>query len=56
MKLRTIRELHREASPERTTAARPHLTCRWERDTRGKLVCFWMLQPKEEGSVYRLDN
>jgi hypothetical protein len=56
MTLRTTRELLREARPERTTAARSRLICRWEQDTSGKLACFWMLQPKEDGSVYRLDN
>ena len=55
MKLRTIRERLREASPERTTTARSRLTCRWERDTHGKLACFWILQPKEE-APYRLDS
>ena len=53
MKLQTVIEQLREASPEGTTAARPRLTCRWDRDTSGKLACFWTPQPKEEASVYR---
>jgi hypothetical protein len=56
MKLQTVIEQLRERDIERTTATPSRLTCRWEQDTRGKLTCFWTLQPKEEGSVYRLDN
>ena len=59
MKLQTVIEQLRETSPrgserdiERTTATPSRLTCRWEQDTRGKLTCFWTLQPKEEASVY----
>ena len=59
MKLQTVIEQLHETSPrgsecdiERTTATPSRLTCRWEQDTRGKLACFWTLQPKEEASVY----
>jgi hypothetical protein len=37
---------------EKTTATPSRLTCRWEQDARGKLACFWTLQPKEEASMY----
>jgi hypothetical protein len=59
MKLQTVIEQLQETSPggserdiERTTATPSRLICRWEQDTRGKLACFWTLQPKEEASVY----
>ena len=56
MRLQTVRELLRESAlkstEDRTTTTPSRLTCRWEQDTRGKLACFWALQPKEEGSVY----
>ena len=59
MKFQTVIEQLRETSPrgsecgiERTTATPSRLTCRWEQDTRGKLACFWRLQPKEEACVY----
>jgi hypothetical protein len=55
MKFQTVIEQLHETSPrswerdiERTTATPSRLTCRWEQDTRGKLACFWTLQPKEE--------
>jgi hypothetical protein len=50
MKLQTVIEQLHETSPRGSEPSR--LTCRWEQDTRGKLACFWTLQPKEEASVY----
>lgn len=35
-----------ECDIEKTTATPSRLTCRWEQDARGKLTCFWTLQPK----------
>jgi hypothetical protein len=36
---------------EKTTATPSRLTCRWEQDARGKLACFWTLQPKEVATM-----
>jgi hypothetical protein len=52
MKLQTVRELLGaansraiEESLERTAPKPSRLICRWEQDTRGKLACYWTLEP-----------
>ena len=42
-----------ECDIEKTTATPSRLTCRWEQDARGKLTCFWTLQPQAQVQVSR---